>query len=312
MYSERLDRGSVRCWRLGLIFIFYALVTVTSCALCTVTSFAGQSSPKDKASNQFSHLTLKALLTDKENPIDMGLVWRVLRENPHRLSSAETLQLVAISSSGVAEFVLEPGSYLVHVSYGLAGATARFDLEAGTRTETMRVNAGGLKLMSMLSGDKKIPWDLVHFDILSLSPDERNGEGTVIQNLKPGKIIRLNADTYRVVARYGDINAVSRAKIKVRPGKLTEATIYHKAAQITFKLLSAKSGRALANVSWSVISKRGTEVKSIAGAFPSVVLAEGMYSVVAEYDDKVYKRSFSVESGYDYTVTIKADKTGRS
>jgi len=258
--------------------------------------------------NSFTVLNLRACVVGETNPIVSGLVWRVLRENLKATHFSERLQLIALSSGGVVEFILEPGLYLVHVAYGFSHVGARFNLaKEDRRTETLYLNVGGLKLMSRLVGDKPIPKSLMRFDILALYSDASGEDKVIVSNAEPAKIIRLNADRYRVVAHYGDINVVSRAEIHVRPGKLTEATIYHKAAKVTLKLVSSRSRAALANVSWQLFSKTGEELKKVVGAYPVVILSEGGYTVVARHRADVYRRSFSVESGYDQSIIIKAE-----
>ncbi|TIW42054.1 MAG: hypothetical protein E5V61_24315, partial [Mesorhizobium sp.] len=64
-------------------------------------------------------ITLSAQLTDKGNDITRGIVWRVFKPEP---ASDGKLPMVASAHGGTAVFQLEPGSYLVHASYGRAGA----------------------------------------------------------------------------------------------------------------------------------------------------------------------------------------------
>lgn len=52
--------------------------------------------------------------------------------------------------------------------------------------------------------------------------------------------------SYHVVSAYGSVNATVRSDIRVEAGKLTEATVEHKAAQVTMKLVREKGGEALA------------------------------------------------------------------
>jgi hypothetical protein len=214
---------------------------------------------------------------------------------------------VALASGGDAEFILEPGSYLVHAAYGRAAATARLDLTGQPRAETLILYAGGLKLTAALPGDRPIADDQMSFDIYSLDNDQKGDRQALVLGAKPGKIVRLNADTYRIVGHYGDVNATARAEIKVTPGKLTEATMYIKAAKVTFKLVSAPGGEALTNVAWSVVSRGGDPLTRVVGAFPSVVLAEGDYSIIAKQGERVFTRDFTVESGMNREIEVTAN-----
>ncbi|MEJ1161127.1 hypothetical protein [Prosthecomicrobium sp. N25] len=250
-------------------------------------------------------LNLKALVTEDSKPIRSGLVWRIFQDAKE---NGETkMKLVATSAGGEAVFQLEPGSYIVHAAYGRAGATTRVTLDKAERTETLVLNAGGVRLAAAVVGDLPVDPERVSFDIYSKDADQRGDRQALVIGAKPGKIIRLNADTYYVVSRYGDLNAVVRAEIHVNPGKLTEATIYHKAAKVTLKLVSEKNGEALAGVNWLVLSPSGDQVAENVGAFPAFVLAEGDYSVVAKHQGKVYTTNFSVDPGNDRELEILAD-----
>jgi hypothetical protein len=252
-------------------------------------------------------LKLKALVTEDGQPIKSGLVWRIFQEAQDNGDDAR-MKLIATSAGGEAQFRLDPGSYLVHAAYGRAGATTRVNIERMNRDETLILNAGGVRLNAAVIGDLPIDIDRVTFDIYSRDNDQRGDRQALVIGAKAGRIIRLNADTYYIVSRYGDLNATVRAEIHVNPGKLTEATVYHKAAKATLKLVGQPGGEALANVSWLILTPAGDQVAESVGAFPTIVLAEGDYSVVAKHLGQVYTRSFSVEPGYDREWEIVADK----
>lgn len=254
-----------------------------------------------------ANLRLAALVSEEGQPIRSGLVWRVFKEID-KAGSDRSLQPVATISGGDAEFRLEPGSYLVHAAYGRAGATTRVTVEADKlRKETVILNAGGLRLTALGVGDQPLPTDKLTFDVYSRDVDQRGERQALVIGAKPGGVIRLNADTYRVVGRYGDLNAVVRAEIHVNPGKLTEATVYHKAAQVTLKLVNEAGGEALTNTSWMVLTPSGDAVTESVGAFPTIVLAEGEYALVAKHHDRIYTRSFTVEAGFDREIEVVAD-----
>ncbi len=69
---------------------------------------------------------------------------------------------------------------------------------------------------------------------------------------KPNVIIRLNAGIYHIVSTYGDANAKVEADVNVEAGKLTEATVSHSAARVTFKLVTRIGGEALPDTQWTV------------------------------------------------------------
>ena len=104
--------------------------------------------------------------------------------------------------------------------------------------------------------------------------------------------------------RYGDKLALGGVDLRVEPGQLTEATLYHKAAQISFKLVSEPHGEASADIDWTVKTQDGQTVFSNIGAFPSTVLAEGDYLVLAKRGEQVYNREFQVRPGAGEEIEV--------
>ena len=253
-----------------------------------------------------SRLSLTASLVPDGPTIDSGLVWRVYSE---AINASGRLELTATATGGAAQFDLDPGSYLLHAAYGHAGVTKRLTIERTSHSETVVLDAGGLKLNAVV--DKTIPLvsDDLRFDIYEMDFDERGERRMVARGIKSAAIARLNIGTYHVISRYGDVNAVVRADIRVEPGKLTEATIYHNAARVTLKLVNESGGEALANTAWSVLTLGGDAVVDGTGAFPSYVLAAGRYTVIARHLDRVYTQEFEVNSGRDREVEVKAATT---
>jgi len=97
---------------------------------------------------------------------------------------------------------------------------------------------------------------------------------------------------------------VVRADVSVQPGKLTDATVHHRAAQVTLKLVASKGGEAQADTQWSVITPGGDTIKESIGAFPVFVLSEGEYTAIARNEGRVISREFKVEAGKDQEVEV--------
>jgi hypothetical protein len=253
-------------------------------------------------------LDLSALVTDDGPPIKSGLVWRIFREAPDSGDGDPQMKLVATSAGGDVEFKLDPGTYIVHAAYGRAGATTKIELTQPTRQETLILNAGGVKLNALLTGDIAIAENKLTFDVYAKDADSGGEKQALVLGAAANKVIRLNADTYQVVSHYGNVNAVVRAEVHVVPGKLTEATLYQKAAEVTLKLVAESGGEALTNVDWAILTPSGDQVAESEGTFATMVLAEGDYTVVARRKDQVFTRNFSVESGYDREIEVTATK----
>ncbi len=242
-------------------------------------------------------LQVSAVFAHDETPIRSGLVWRVFEER-----AGEAVP-VAKSASARASFTLKPGTYYIHVAYGFAGASKRVTLTAGPATERLAISAGALQLGGAV-GDMPIPAARLSFSIFV--PIGNNSEGRFVTKAKAGEIIRLPEGSYHVVSTYGESNAIMRADLKVEPGKVTEATLNHRAATVTLKLVATPGGEAFAGTAFSVLTPGGDVIREAIGAFPSLTLAEGDYVLIARHEGKVYTREFKVESGVDRDIEVLA------
>lgn len=243
-------------------------------------------------------VSTRAVFSDSNEPIRSGLVWRVFEDR------GDTSQpgIVARSSSPTPSFTLAPGNYIVHVAYGFASASKHISVQTGNLNERLVVSAGALKLKGAV-GDTPIAPNHVTFSVYV--PEAQNSEGRlVIANAKPDQVIRLPEGTYHVVSTYGDANAIMRSDLKVEAGKVTEATLNHRAATVTLKLVASAGGEAFAGTAFSVLTPGGDVIREAIGAFPSVTLAEGEYVLIARHEGKVYTKDFKVESGLDRDIEV--------
>lgn len=270
-----------------------------------ISSYAPPSVQRPLATSD-GEITLSARLTEEGPDITRGLVWRVFRPEADQNGK---LPLVASAQGGSGVFNLEPGSYLVHASFGRAGATKRITIGSNARSESLVLDAGGMKLDAILSGGQRIPREKLRFAIFEAEPDISGDRALIIPDVKPGTVVRLNSGTYHVVSNFGTVNAVIRSDIRVEAGKLTEATVEHKAAELTLKLVREPGGEAIADTSWAVLTDSGDIVRESVGAFASMVLAEGDYAIVAKNRDRIYQRDFKVIAGRNQDVEVLATES---
>jgi hypothetical protein len=203
----------------------------------------------------------------------------------------------------VADVELAPGQYLVHVAYGRAQANDTITVAEGTNTKNVVLEVGGLRLNAAVTGDVPIPINLLRFDVFSAGTSDAN-RAIVAQGIGANDILTVNAGTYHIVSYFGAVNATVRADLRVEPGELTDVTLYHRAAQISFKLVSEAGGEAIADVDWTVKTSDGTTIFSDTGAFPSTVLQEGDYLVFAKRGDTVFNREFAVQPGQPREIEV--------
>jgi len=236
-------------------------------------------------------VTLTGRITPGGEPIPDGLVWRIFDSTA---KPDGEMVLMAKSDQGIAQIELPPGEYVVHVAYGRAQLSEPMSVIPGANAFDFVLDAGALRLNSAVTGDIPIPPGMLTFDIFSGD----NGNRTLVaEGLVPNDIVTLTAGTYHIVSHFGTINAVVRADLRIEPGQLTDATLYHHASQISFKLVSEAGGEAIADVEWTVKTADGETIFSDLGAFPSTVLAEGEYLVFAKQGEQVFNRDFQVSSG---------------
>jgi hypothetical protein len=170
--------------------------------------------------------------------------------------------------------------------------------------ELLVLDAGGIVLNAVSGEDHRVPAAKLKFSIYSSEVREDGERPLVMADVKPNTIVRLNAGNYHIVSEYGDVNASVRADVQVEAGKLTEATLQHHAAQVSFKLVSQHGGEAVADTAWSVLTAGGDVVAESVSAFTSMVLTEGDYTVVARNKEKIYQKDFNVQTGRDVDVEV--------
>jgi len=240
-------------------------------------------------------IIFKAMLTEAGPEVREGLVWRIFDSKPGRNGR---YRLISTHRDAAPTADLKPGDYLVNAAYGLSNLTKKVTVTPGQATEEMLVlNAGGLRLGSILANGADLPPGAVRYDVFADEADQFGNRQKVMGDAKPGVIIRLNAGVYQIVSVYGDANAVVRADVTVEPGKLSEATINHAAARVSFKLVQRQGGEAQADTRWNILTPGGDIVKESAGALPTHILAAGRYTVLARHRGKDYSQDFSINTG---------------
>jgi hypothetical protein len=235
-------------------------------------------------------------------PIGSGLIWRVYAGRPDQ---SGLFRLVREDKAAAPTFVLPAGSYVVHVSFGLASAVRPVQLRSETVREVFDLPAGAMRIEGRV-GDIRIPAGQISFDIYKGSQFDTAQRRPIAQSVMTGDVVLVPEGTYYIVSNYGDGNAVVRSDVRVQAAKLTDIVVTHRAAVITLKLVSESGGEALANTQWTVLTPGGDVIKESIGAFPRVVLAEGDYRAIARNEGKSFARDFKVITGVDGEVEVVA------
>jgi hypothetical protein len=251
---------------------------------------------------QVALITTARFGREMPQPISGGLLWRVYPAKP---DATGAFRPVREDRNPTPTFVLPPGQYVVHVTFGLASAVKNVNLRSETVREVLELPAGAIRFEGRV-GDVKIPSTQISFDVYPGSQFDQRERQPVAQNVATGDVVVVPEGGYYVVSNYGDGNAVVRSDIRVQTGKLTDVTVTHRAAVITLKLVGESGGEALANTNWSVLTPGGDVIKESIGAFPKVILAEGDYRAIARYEGQNYERTFKVVTGVDGEIEVVA------
>lgn len=249
---------------------------------------------KTPDSNAPAPVNLVALLTADGQSIEQGIVWRIYQVAPAKGADAKLIMTNREASPTVE---LKPGDYIVNAAFGQADLTRKITVAAGTpMSEKFVLNAGGLRVKVLVDG-KAPTGNTATYEIFTGERDQFDNRTKVMSRAKPNLVIRLNAGIYHIVSTYGDANAKVESDVTVEAGKLTEATITHAAARVTFKLVTRIGGEALPDTQWTVQTPEGQVVKESVGALPTHILAPGTYTIIAKSGTHAYKRDFSLANG---------------
>jgi hypothetical protein len=272
--------------------------TVTVPNTTVVPRTAGEAAP---VSNVPAQVNLVALLTVDGQRIDQGLAWRIYQPIPGKKNETKLLMTKSDASPTVS---LKPGDYIVNAAFGRADVTRKITVAPGaTMSERFVLNAGGLRVKVLVDGAAPAA-NAVSYDIYSGERDQSDNRTKVVGAVKPDVVIRLNAGIYRIVSTYGDANAQVEADVTVEAGKLSEATVSHSAARVTFKLVAREGGEALPDTQWTVQTADGEVVKRSVGALPTHIIAPGSYTVTAKSGTRAFKRDFTVADGETTQVEV--------
>lgn len=244
-------------------------------------------------------LTLQANYAGTNRPVSGAVIWRIFTIR------GDDPTVTATSTDIAPSIALPPGEYMVHLAQGLAAATRRVVMTAAPARESLSLNAGGLVLRAKLA-EAPVPAERQTLSVFIPAPNDSEGR-LVTNTLKAGELLRLPEGAYHVVSTYAGSNSVVRADIQVQSGRVTEATMNHRAATMTLKLVRQSGGVAVANTSWTVQTPGGDLIREALGAFPTMELAEGEYEVIARNGTREFKERMKVVSGVnrDHEVVMR-------
>ena len=297
--GNRLE-SSVNMYEIDIRLFWAKLMAL----LVIVTFFAPFPGFTQNATVNTSRITLEARLSSGEPAIEKGLEWRIFKT---RIDEKGELPVLATATGGTKAFDVSQGVYYIHVAYGYAGAVRRVEISQEASHQVFILDAGGLQLEAITSPNGPISDSLLRFDIYSNVVDARGIRNLIARDVRPMQITPFARGTYHVVSRYGTLNAETRADLRVQAGKVTQATLQHRAARLTFKLVRNLGADAIADTAWSILAENGDVINEVVSTFPSLVLSEGNYTAIVKNADKIYSHDFVVASGDNRDVEVLAE-----
>ncbi len=286
-------------------------------------ALAALAAPVKAQDGGLATLKLSAALGASNVPLDGGLRWRVF--GAHADQDGQHPMIVE-SSLAQPTLSLPAGDYVVHVAFGLASATRGVSLGSEVHTERLALAAGALRIGATLA-DK--PIDPSRLSLAIFVPERNNSEAKLVYaHARAGEVIGVPEGLYHIVSTYLDTvgvgalglgkagggapatplptNSVASGDVRVAAGKIVDVTLHHRCARLTLKLVAAPGADALANTTFTILTPGGDVIRDLVGAFPSLVLAEGEYVVVARHDAKTFQATFEVKSALDRDVEVIA------
>ena len=255
--------------------------------------------PKDGGGKQ--GIALKAQIAASLKTIKRDVHWSVYKIDD---AAKNKWRKVAEKSAPTAKFNLEQGDYVVRSDFGHANAAILVSVEPGKIADaTIVFNAGGLRVKPSLAFLDIPKGKTTHLSLVRLDTSKSNdGLGNIVAE----KIIRLNAGSYELISKFGEVNAITKTNIVVKPGMLTDVEINHKAAIVMFKLSDKAKGKTASPVSWHLLSQDGALLKKTTLPSPTHILAPGDYKITAIRGAKVHTSTFSVTVGENKSVELIA------
>lgn len=263
-----------------------------------VTVIAGQETVAEGVMNA-GEVRISAAATS-EGPLLDDAVFFV-----YVLESGGALREVARSELREAAFSLPAGRYRIVAVYGLARAERVIDVKAGVSSEEKLVmNAGAVKLSSILANDMK-PMDRgVIYRVFAVSGEQNGSSQAIATSAKPEAVFHLKSGKYRIESQYGWHNARQVREVDVVPGETTQIAFEHRACEVKLKLAAAAGTPALGRVKWTLRYANGGTVLISQDSAPSLIVQAGSYQVMAQHGTKTYTRAFEAAPNEVHTIEL--------
>jgi len=228
------------------------------------------------------------------------VVFSVVEDDP---DAPKGRREVVRSSARQADFVVPPGTYYVVARQGGAETRERLAVGPGDVVRrTLNLAAGRLVLGTKAAGGGSGAEELVSYRIERLD----GAAPEVIATSRTAPVLTLPSGRYRVVGRFGAINARTVRDVEIRAGQTQQLVLEPQAATLKLRLL-AGGVPVLSDVAWDIRDETGAALWTTGQPEPSTILQAGRYLIRAETRDKRFERAVELRAGEVRLLEVAAD-----
>ena len=198
---------------------------------------------------------------------------------------------------------LQSGTYTIHTEHDLVSTIQNVLIQTGKLTTSiLNLEASIINLKSNLEG-RPLEYDISY----QIMKKGEKGYEEIARTYQASPSYILPAGYYRIISRYGKVNARAYRNIKLLKNVQKDIGISHSSGEIELALIDKRHKLPKVNVFWQIFDKDNQEIWSSSRPTPQIILQKGQYKVIGENNDKEYSKSFKVENGKKSTINLIAE-----
>jgi len=244
-------------------------------------------------------VTLRAVLSEGQEPIERGLAWRVLE------AAGADAPEVWRGADPQPELNLPPGRYRVEVDYGTVRASREIEVQSRRAQQiTVDLNAGVLNL----SGAARVgaePLNDLFYYVHEL--DQGSGPGKLVaRSSQPQPSFYLPAGAYRIIARHGLAEAADTVELEA--GAILGRNLALNAGTLRVKASIGEGAATPRGTLFFLEERDGSEWRELARSAqrePAFTLPEGEYRIAARLDVAQASMTAQVSAGEERVATLR-------
>jgi len=244
-------------------------------------------------------VTLRAVLSEGQEPIERGLAWRVLE------AAGADAPEVWRGADPQPELNLPPGRYRVEVDYGTVRASREIEVQSRRAQQiTVDLNAGVLNL----SGAARVgaePLNDLFYYVHEL--DQGSGPGKLVaRSSQPQPSFYLPEGAYRIIARHGLAEAADTVELEA--GAILGRNLALNAGTLRVKASIGEGAATPRGTLFFLEERDGSEWRELARSAqrePAFTLPEGEYRIAARLDVAQASMTAQVSAGEERVATLR-------